>query len=318
VSDYQPRPQGGWPTQPPASGAGQGGYGQGGPGQGGYGQEGYGQGGYGQGGYGQEGYGQADQGYGPGAYDQATHGQATYGQQAGPPPRRRRRRHPLAWLLVVLVVLLVIAGVGDQIAKSYAQNDIAKQVQSAGLSAKPSVNIEGWPFLTQIAAHNVKTIDISGNNVTASGSKIPFNFTAKATGVHLNSSFNGATIDHINGQVTITYQSLDSFLGKSIGISGLSAISISPNPAKGPNALTANASGLASVDATVTKTAANQITIKFGKLGGLASLLGGAASIPDQVIDIPKLPLGLVVGSPEVTSQGVVIPASASNTTLTQ
>jgi LmeA-like phospholipid-binding len=318
VSDYQPRPQGGWPTQPPASGAGQGGYGQGGPGQGGYGQEGYGQEEYGQGGYGQEGsgqdgYGQADQGYGPGAYDQAT-----YGQQAGPPPRRRRRRHPLAWLLVVLVVLLVIAGVGDQIAKSYAQNDIAKQVQSAGLSAKPSVNIEGWPFLTQIAAHNVKTIDISGNNVTASGSKIPFNFTAKATGVHLNSSFNGATIDHINGQVTITYQSLDSFLGNSIGIPGLSAISISPNPAKGPNALTANASGLASVDATVTKTAANQITIKFGKLGGLASLLGGAASIPDQVIDIPKLPLGLVVGSPEVTSQGVVIPASASNTTLTQ
>lgn len=288
MSDYQPRPQGGWPTQPPASGGGQGGYGQGG-------------------------YGQADQGYGPGSDDQAT-----YGQQAGPPPRRRRRRHPLAWFLVVLVVLLVIAGVGDQIAKLYAQNDIAKQVQSAGLSAKPSVNIEGWPFLTQIAAHNVKTIDISGKNVTASGSKIPFSFTAKATGVHLNSSFNGATIDHINGQVTITYQSLDSFLGNSIGIPGLSAISISPNPAKGPNAVTASASGLASVDATVTKTAANQITIKFGKLGGLASLLGGAASIPDQVIDIPKLPLGLVVGSPEVTSQGIVIPASASNTTLTQ
>jgi hypothetical protein len=259
VSDYQPRPQGGWPTQ------------------------------------------------------------ATYGQQAGPPPRRRRRRHPLVWLVVVLVVILAIAGIGDQVAKAYAQNDIAQQVQSDGLSAKPSVSIKGWPFLTQVLAHDVKTIDISANNVTTTGDKLPFNFTATATGVHLNSSFNGATIDHINGQVTITYQSLDSYLGNSIGIPGLSAVSISPDPAKGPNAVTANAPGIASVDATVTKTAANQITVKFGSLGGgLASLLGGSASIPDQVINIPKLPLGLVVGTPEATSQGIVIPASASNTTLSQ
>jgi hypothetical protein len=283
VSDYQPRPQGGWPSQPPAGGAGQGGYEQ------------------------------ANYNYGPGSYDQAT-----YGQQAAGPPRRRRRRHPLVWLLVVLVVILALGGIGDQVAKSYAQNDIAKQVQSSGLSAKPSVSIKGWPFLTQILAHDVKTIDISANNVTTTGGKLPVSFTARATGVHLNSSFNGATIDHITGQVTISYQSLDSYLGNSIGIPGLTSISISPDPAKGPSAVTANAAGIASVNATVVKTGANQITVKFGSLGGIASLLGGSGSIPDQVIDIPKLPLGLVVGSPEATSQGIVIPASASNTTLTQ
>ena len=304
MSDYQPRPQGGWPAQPPTSGAGQGGHWQGG--------------------YGQEGYGQADYGPGPGSYDQATHGQAGYGQpgygqQAARPPRRRRRRHPLAWLIVALVVILTILGIGDQVFWAYAQNDIAKQVlSSAGRSAKPSVSIKGWPFLTQILGHDVKTIDISANNVTTTGGKLPVSFTATATGVHLNSSFNSATIDHINGQMTITYQSLDSYLANSIGIPGLGSISISPDPANGPNAVTANAAGIASVDATVTKTAANQITIKFGALGGIASLLGGSVSIPDQVIDIPKLPLGLVVGTPEATSQGIVIPASASNTTLTQ
>jgi hypothetical protein len=337
VSDYQPRPQGGWPTQPPAGGGGQGGYGQDGYGQGASGQEGYGQGGYGpsapgqgsygqgapgqgssgQGASGQEGYGQTDYGYGPGSYDQATYGQATYGQQSGRPPRRRRR-HPLAWFIVVLVVILVILGIGDQVAKAYAQNDIAKQVQSAGLSAKPSVSIKGWPFLTQILAHDVKKIDLSANNVTTTGGKLPVSFTATATGVHLNSSFNSATVDHINGQVTITYQSLDTYLASSIGIQGLNSISISPDPAKGPDAVTANAAGIVSVDATVLKTGPNQITIKFGKLGGIASLLGGAASIPDQVIDIPKLPLGLVVGTPTATSKGVVIPATASNTTLSQ
>jgi hypothetical protein len=254
----------------------------------------------------------------PATYDQGAYGQAAQGQRTGgPPPRRRRRRWPVV-LVVILVVILAVAGIGDQVAKGYAQRDIASQIQTAGLSAKPSVNIEGWPFLTQVLAHDVKTIDISAKNVTASGSKIPFNFTAKATGVHLNSSFNGATVDHINGQVTFTYQALDSYLGTAIGITGLTGITISPDPAHGPNAVKAAAGGLGSVTATVVKTSPNQLTIKFGSLSGLASLLGGAGSIPDQVIAIPKLPAGLVVGSPIATSQGVVIPASASNTTFTQ
>ncbi len=282
MSDYQPRAQGGWPAQPPASGTGQGGYGQ------------------------------ADYGYGPGSYQQAG-----YGQPAGRPPRRRRRRHPLAWLAVVVVVILAVAGIGDQVAKAYAQNDVANQIQSAGLSSKPSVNIEGWPFLTQVAAHDVKAIDISASNVTTKGGRLPFSFTARATGVHLNSSFSGATVDHVNGQVTVTYQSLDSYLGNAIGIPGLSGISFGPDPQAGPNAVKADA-GIGSVTATVVKTSPNQITIKFGSLSGIASLLGGAGSIPDQVIDIPKLPAGLVVGSPEATSQGVVIPATASHTTFTQ
>ena len=246
------------------------------------------------------GYGQPDSGPGPVA-----------------PPRRRRKRWPIV-LLVVVILILAILGIGDQVAKSVAENRIAQQIQSSGLNTKPSVNIEGWPFLTQVAAHDVKTIDISANNVTTTGGKLPLSFTATATGVHLNSSFNVKTIDHINAQMTITYQSLDSYLANSIGIPGLGSISISPDPAKGPNAVTANAAGIASVDATVTKTAANQITIKFGQLGGIASLLGGSVAIPDQVIDIPELPLGLVVGTPEATSQGIVIPASASNSTLTQ
>jgi hypothetical protein len=278
VSDYQSRGQGGWPAQPP----GNGGYGH---------QPDYG-------------HGQAPQG--------------AYGQrQAAPPRRRRRRRWPIV-LLVVVILILAILGIGDQVAKSYAQNRIAEQIQtSAQLSAKPSVSVEGWPFLTQVAAHDLKAIDLSANNITTTGGKLPFSVTAKATGVHPDSSFNSAKVDHITGQVTITYQALDSYLGTAIGIPGLSAISFSPDPSAGPNAITADA-GIASVTATVVKTGASQITIKFGSLGGIASLLGGAGSIPDQVIDIPKLPVGLVVGSPTATSQGIVIPASASNTTLSQ
>lgn len=279
MSDYQSGGQAGWPAQPPANS------------------------GYGHGPVPEYGYGPEPRG--------------THRPPAGAPPRRRRRRWPVV-LIVLVVLVLVILGIGDQVARSYAQNRIAQQIQSsAKLSTKPSVSIEGWPFLTQLAARDVKAVDISASDVTTAGGKLPVNFTAKATGVHLNSSFSSATVDHVSGQATITYQALGTYLGNSVGIPGLSVITFTPDPSAGPNAVTASV-GVASVTATVVKTGSNQMTIKFGKLSGLAATLGGVTSIPAQIIDIPELPAGLVVGTPEATSQGIVIPASASNTTLSQ
>jgi len=270
VSDYQSRGQGGWPSQPPAN----------------------------------DGYGQADYGPGPGSYDQAT-----YGQPAARPPRRRRRRWP-AVLLVLLILILAAAGIGDQVAKGYAQNDIAQQVQQSGLSAKPSVSIKGWPFLTQVLGHDLKTVDISASNVTAAGSKVPFNFTATATGVHLNSSFSGATVDQINGQALLPFSSV-------AGLLPLSGAKVSADPADGPDAVSADL-GIASVTGTVKQTSANTIVIQLNSAGGLASVLGSAISGNSFTIEIPKLPAGLVVRSVSVTSQGIVAAATASNTTFTQ
>jgi hypothetical protein len=138
--------------------------------------------------------------------------------------------------------------------------------------------------------------------------------------VHLSSlSANAsARIDQINGTATITYQSLATNLGNAINLPGVSSIgTIGPDPSAGPDAVKVDL-GIASVDATVKQTAPNTITIHFGTLSGLGSLLGGSASIPDQVITIPKLPAGLVVKSVAVESQGIVATASAANTTFSQ
>ena len=146
------------------------------------------------------------------------------------PPRRRRRRGWIG-LLVVLVVLAVLFVIGDQMAKAYAQNTIAGKIQSSsGMSAKPSVSIEGFPFLTQVAAHDVGVIDVSANNVQAGKFDIS-SVSAKATGVHLNSSFSGATVDQINGTALITFASLE----QGLGLQGIATISA--DPADGPNAV---------------------------------------------------------------------------------
>jgi hypothetical protein len=263
VSDYQPRAQGGWPAQPPASG------------------------------YGPD----YDAGYGPG-----------YGPTARM-PRRRRRGRPLIALAIVVVILLVIAGIGDQVARSYAQNRIAQQIQQSGLNAKPSVTIEGWPFLTQILAHELKTIDISAHNVTADSGKLPFSFTAKATGVHVNSSFNGATVDHINGQAVVPFSSVASLFPV--------PVTLSADPADGPDAVKADAGIAGTVTGTVKQTSPGKITITLRSGSGLGAVFSQLSSNA-VTITIPQLPAGLTVKSVSVTSQGIVATASASNTTLTE
>ena len=279
VSEYQPRPQGGWPDQPPANDASRGGNGQ------------------------------ADYGYGPGSYDQATYAQQAAGRSAV--RRRRRKRWPIV-LTVLVVLILAILGIGDQVAKAVAQNTIAQKIQTSGLSGKPSVSIEGWPFLTQLAAKDIKVIDISGNNETASGSKVAFNFTAKASGVHLSSLSSGAsaTVDNINGQAVLPFSSVATLLP-------VSGVTLSPDPAKGPNAVKADLGIAGSVTGTVKLSGPTKIVVSLNGATGLASVLGSASG-QSYTIDIPKLPAGLVVRSVSVNSQGIVATASASHTTLSQ
>jgi hypothetical protein len=223
---------------------------------------------------------------------------------------RRRRGHPLVWLTVVIVLLLVIFAIGDQVAKTYAQNQVATKIeQQSQLSAKPSVSFEGWPFLTQVAAHDLKAVDISANNVTANSGKLPFSFSAKATGVHLNSSFNGATVDHINGQATLPFSSVATLFPV--------PVTLSADPADGPDAVKADGGIAGSVTGTVKLTSPSKITITLSRASGLASLFGQLSGNA-IVITIPQLPAGLVVKSVSVTSQGIVATASASHTTLTE
>jgi LmeA-like phospholipid-binding len=234
-----------------------------------------------------------------------------YGPGYGPTarlPRRRRRRRPLIALTVVIVLILVILGVGDQVARATAQNRIAQQIEQSGLNAKPSVTIEGWPFLTQVLAHDLKTIDISASNVTADSGKLPFSFTAKATGVHLNSSFNGATVDHINGQATLPFSSVASLFP-------IGGVTLSADPAGGPDAVKADAGIAGSVTGTVKQTSPSKITITLNSASGIAAVFSQLSS-NSVTVTIPQLPAGLVVRSVSVNSQGIVATASASHTTL--
>lgn len=290
MSNYQPGSQGGWPDQPPAYGQQSSGYAETQPV---YSQQG-------------PGYGQQPDQYGqqPDQYGQ----QPPRGQQ----PRPRKRRHRGRGLLITLIVIIGLLIAADFGAKAYAESAIASKIDSSGLGVKPSVTIEGFPFLTQVAARDLKQIDINASNFTVKQVTIS-SLHATATGVRPNASFSGATIGKINGTVVVSFSTVTNL----IPIPGLT---VSADPSDGPDAIKFNSS-LGGAVGTIEQTSSNVITVHVGSLtglAGLANLLGGSAIASSYTIDIPTLPAGLVVRSVSVTSAGIVAVASAQNTTLSQ
>lgn len=228
--------------------------------------------------------------------------------------------------IFALAVVLILLVVGDRVAVAIAENDIANQIQTqAKLTAKPSVDIPGFPFLTQVISKDLHEVDISMNNVPAGPVTIT-SIHAVAKGLHINGSWNGGLIDSINGTAFISFGALGNALS-STGASQIVSISLSQ---AGPNKVkaTANFAGLTSVTqtATVTQTG-NKITVTWDNNGSssgggiLGGILGGSngPALPNLSFTLPpNVPAGLKLASVSVTSQGVMATVSAQHTNLSE
>ena len=232
----------------------------------------------------------------------------------GPPPRMRRRRR--RWPLITLIVIVVVLVVGDRAANAYTENQMASQIQSSlGLSGKPSVTIQGFPFLTQLAARDFRTVNVNASNETittssaGSGLLKIASLTATLHGMHIH-GLNSATIDQFSASALVTFTALGNVGGIPQGIT-LSA--------DGPNQIKADISiGPLSDSAVaqITQTGSNQINVKVVDAGGIpVSLLGNLANFS---FSIPKLPAGVTIQSISVTQQGLRITAAGQNTTLSK
>src|SRR5690349_11686043 len=234
---------------------------------------------------------------------------AAQGDQ-GPPARVRRRRRRWPWITLLVIVLVLVGG--DRAANAYAENQMASQVQSSlALSGKPNVTIQGFPFLTQVAARTFNTVDVNASNETAGpGGQLQIaSLTATLHGMHIHGT-NSATVDQFTASALVTFTALAHAGGIPQGIT------LSP---AGPNQLKATVDILGfSSDATakVTQVGDNKINVKITDFGGLpADVLG---SLTDFTFSIPKLPAGVKIQSISVTQQGLRVTATGQNTTLSQ
>jgi hypothetical protein len=205
----------------------------------------------------------------------------------------------------------------DRVANAVAENVMASKIQSSlGLSGKPAVTIEGFPFWTQLAARDFRAVDIAASNETvdaAGAGGVPLqiaSLSATLHGMHIHGR-TSVTIDQFSAAALVTFAALGSAGGIPPGIT-LSA--------DGPDRVkaTVNVAGLFgdSAVAQVSPAGADAINVRVVDAGGIpASALG---TLADFTVRIPRLPAGVSIQAVSVTRQGVRVTAAGHDTTLSQ
>ncbi|MFE1768816.1 LmeA family phospholipid-binding protein [Streptomyces angustmyceticus] len=143
------------------------------------------------------------------------------------PNHRRKKRGlgrfaaiPLALkLLVTVLVGVSFLTLFDRFAVLYAQNKTAEKVKDAlHLNATPEVDIEGFPFLTQVLDKRVDQVKVTIPDVAADRVSLA-KFEATAHDVRIDgdlpSSIKGATIGRMDGSVLLAFDDMNRELGAS-------------------------------------------------------------------------------------------------------
>ncbi|MEV0324288.1 DUF2993 domain-containing protein [Streptomyces sp. NPDC050659] len=144
-----------------------------------------------------------------------------------PPNHRRgsRRRNRFAGLPIAgkLVVALLVAtaflALGDRWALLYAEHEAAEKLkESMHLSAAPEVDIEGFPFLTQVLDQRIDKVKVTVPDVAADRISLA-QVTATANDVQINgdgpTDIKGALIREMHGEVLLSFEDLNRELGAS-------------------------------------------------------------------------------------------------------
>jgi len=235
---------------------------------------------------------------------------AAQGYQAAAAPQARRRRRRWPWITLIVIIVLLIAA--DRGANAFAEDQMASQFQSSlELSGKPHVTIQGFPFLTQLAAQNLHQVDINASNETAGpGGQLQIaSLTATLHGMHIHGT-NSATIDDFTASALVTFTAL-AHAGNIPGGITLSA--------DGPNRVKAHVDlDVISGDVVlqVTQVGDSKINVKLVDANGLPTDLLG--NLVNFTVTIPKLPAGVKIQKISITPQGLRVSAAGHNTTLSQ
>ncbi len=233
------------------------------------------------------------------------------------PKRRRVRRSVIA--LFTVIVLLILLVIGDRVALAVTENQFASQVKSQGFPVKPSVTIEGFPFLTQLIAKDFNKVDISANNVPVpipgGGSLTIDSVRATIDGLHISSlsSSANARVDHMTATAFVSFGALTAAGGIADG-TGVTVTPAGPNTVK----ITAGLGGIASdtEEAQILQQGPRTIEIKVLPSGGLGSLLGSFGSFS---FNLPNgVPPSLRITALTLNSRGLTVSASASNASFSQ
>ncbi len=228
--------------------------------------------------------------------------------------RSGRRRRPLRSLLILIIVLLGLLVAADFAAKTVAQDVLASQLKSHGFAVKPSVSIQGFPFLTQLARRQFAQINLSSRDVPE-GPVTVKTINAALTGVNLYPDYKGATVRQLTGSAFISFPAVSSALqsaagplGALVGSSGLTLSAVGPDQIRATVNLV-----ITSGSATWRLTQLNGRELQFQLISSSGLPSAVLSSVADIKVPLPALPFNVTISNVAVAPDGIVGQLAGSN-----
>jgi hypothetical protein len=100
------------------------------------------------------------------------------------PDENRRRLRILLWILVPIIALIALFFIADGIARAYAQDRVASEIEKSlpsNVSGKVSVNIGGFSVIQQYLSGSFDRVELDAPQLTVQ--KVPISASVVATGV---------------------------------------------------------------------------------------------------------------------------------------
>lgn len=264
-------------------------------------------------------------------------GGTEYDYLAGAPRRRRRGRRAATVLVVLLLVLVAIAVVADRVAAYAASRTIADQAQQQMAAQhvhspdKPTVSVEGFPFLTQVMAGKYQKVIIHSTHLTSSDlpGVVLDRLDVTATGINATTSalLNGdgqITADHISGTASLGWDSVTKLMVNSANTSQLRGVSVTsvkdgeiqlraPVDLLGTRT-TVVATGQLVVSGATIRVRITHIDTEGGDVPpAMRDLLSTLRSAFAVTVRVPPLPYHLKISKMQPTPDGIAITAFADN-----
>jgi hypothetical protein len=224
-------------------------------------------------------------------------------------------------LLITLGVLVVLLVAADRVGVLVAEDQVAAQVQrQAGLAGEPSVDIAGFPFLTQAVAGRYDDVRIA---LTADDLGQPAGTSAQISlqGVRLPLSdvvggrVSRLPVDHVDARASVPFDLLAAQLGGDTTLSregeGLRITKTVEVLGQTVPLTAAGTVALDGQDLVVTVDSASGAGVDVPQF-----LLDAAGDLLDFRYTLPALPFGLQLTGLQVTGAGVDVTAAADDVVL--
>lgn len=192
-------------------------------------------------------------------------------------------------------VLLLVA---DRLAGGVAERETARRLQAAlGTAQRPSVEIDGFPFLTQLASRSFSSVRVVGDELggTVDSPTPVAHVDLRLQQVRTSSSYARVTADRVVGSAQLEYAALDPLAGVPVAYAGDGRVELAIQTQLFSVPVAAKVTGVPEVDVDRQTVTLGQPRINVR--GVDIPTRTAEALLGDQLTPVPLtgIPLGLMV-----------------------